>query len=134
MSIFNWKKEDLSLGQLGEKVAVKYLKKKGYKILETNFFNPYGKRLGEIDIVAGKNKEKEIVFIEVKTRKLGSYQSALPEENITPRKLHRLNKIANFYLKSKGLWDKPYYFDAISVWISQDQKTARVKHFENIFI
>ena len=49
-------------GIIGEKIAQKYLKNNGYKIIENNYYT----RNGEIDIIA--NKEKYIVFVEVKTR------------------------------------------------------------------
>jgi putative endonuclease len=130
MGILFWKKKKTTIGQLGEKIAAEYLNKKGYKILTTNFKNAYGRRLGEIDIIAERNKE--IVFVEVKTRESLKYQKTLPEENITPKKLHRLNKIAHFYIRSKNLWGVPYRFDAISVWIDEEKK-AKIKHLESIF-
>ena len=51
-----------SIGDMGERRAVKFLKKKGYKILETNFKTNFG----EIDIIARKGDY--ICFVEVKTR------------------------------------------------------------------
>ena len=47
---------------IGEDIAVNYLKKKGYKIIERNFRKGYG----EIDIIA--LKKNVLVFVEVKTR------------------------------------------------------------------
>ena len=127
-----WKKKKSNLGQLGEKAAVKYLKKKGYRIIALNFQNIKGRRVGEIDIIA---KEKDqIVFVEVKTRELEDYGDTLPEENITRQKLYKLQKIAEVYIKENNLWDYSYRFDAISVWISQDRKIAKVKHLESIFL
>lgn len=128
-----WKeKKRKSLGASGEDIAAKFLKDKGYKIIERNFKNYKGRQLGEIDIIAKKNKE--IIFVEVKTRELEKYQGTLPEENITFSKLHKLSKIANSYIKTENLWNFPYHFDAISVWLSQDYKKAKIKHIENIFI
>lgn len=127
-----WKKEEKSLGQIGEDAAAKYLKKKGYKILERNYFNKSGRRLGEIDIIA--KKEKEIVFVEVKTRLLENDANTLPEENITPQKLRRLTKAANAYIRTKKLWDCPFHFDAISVLYDDENKKDQVRHLENIFI
>ena len=50
------------LGQIGEELAALYLERNGYKIIERNFrYKKY-----EIDIIAKYNKE--LVFIEVKTR------------------------------------------------------------------
>ncbi|MDO8529742.1 MAG: YraN family protein [bacterium] len=128
-----WKeKKRKSMGASGEDIVAKFLKDKGYKIIERNFKNYKGRQLGEIDIIAEKNKE--IIFVEVKTRELEKYQTTLPEENITFSKLHKLSKIANSYIKTKNLWNFPYHFDAVSVWLSQDYKTAKIKHIENIFI
>ena len=119
-------------GSLGEQVAAKFLRDKGLEIIEMNYRNESGRRLGEIDIIAKENGEW--VFVEVKTREYQNYQNTLPEENITSSKLHKLSKIANSYIKSRNLWDHPYHFDAISVWLSQDFKKAKIKHIENIFI
>lgn len=133
MGLLFWKNEEnLSTGEYGEKLAAKYLKKRGYKILEMNFKNPSGRRLGEIDIIARRNNE--IFFVEVKTRKLENINGPLPEESITPAKLYKLNKASQFYMKSENLEDEKCQFDAISVWISADKKTVKIKHMQNIFI
>lgn len=115
------------LGILGEEIAAKYLISKGFKILATNYTNPSGKRLGEIDIIAEINKE--IVFVEVKMRK-GNSDSIVPEENINSKKLLRLRKIANHYIKTNDFWEKIYRFDAISIIYNQKENKARVKHLE----
>ncbi len=126
------KKKKLNLGQLGEKEAAKYLKKKDYKIVAFNFQNTQGKRVGEIDIIA---KEKDqIVFVEVKTRELENYEHTLPEENITRQKLYKLQKIAQVYIDKNNLWDYSYRFDAVSVWISQDRENIKIKHLKSIFL
>jgi putative endonuclease len=133
MDIFSlFQKNQKSLGQKGEDIACKYLKNKGYKIIERNFKNKFGRQIGEIDIIA-KNGE-EIVFVEVKTREMERYGQTLPEENINRDKLHKLNKISTAYIKKNNLWDKAYHFDAISVWLDKSGKNAKVRHLENIFI
>ena len=50
------------LGRAGEVKAAEFLKKKGYKIIKTN----YKTYCGEIDIIA--NDGEYTVFVEVKTR------------------------------------------------------------------
>lgn len=119
-------------GNLGEKVAVKYLQDKGYEILDRNFQNSSGRRLGEIDIIAKDVKEKEIVFVEVKTREYEKFKETLPEENITYVKIHKLDKIAQAYLRIKKLGDRAYRFDALSVWLDIKNKKAKVKHIESL--
>jgi putative endonuclease len=132
MDIFPlFQKNQKSLGQKGEDVACKYLKKKGYKILERNFKNKSGRQMGEIDIIAKIGEE--IVFVEVKTRELERYGQTLPEENINRDKLHKMNKISSVYIKKNNLWNKAYHFDAISVWLDESGKRAKVRHLENIF-
>ena len=88
------------IGNIGEKVATDYLKKKGYKILDTNFQNNSGSRLGELDIVALDKDKEELVFVEVKTRNLKKFGETLPEENITYSKIRKLSKIAQYYISS----------------------------------
>lgn len=128
-----WKeKQRKSMGMEGENLAAKFLKNKGYKIIARNFKNNQGRQLGEIDIIVEKNKE--IIFVEVKTRELEKYRETLPEENITPSKLQKLNKIAISYIKMNNFLDKPYHFDAVSVWLSKDFKKYEMKHIENIFL
>ena len=58
------------LGALGERLAAKYLEKKGYRILERNFRC----RMGEIDLIALRGSD--LVFTEVKLRKDASYGEA----------------------------------------------------------
>ena len=57
------------IGDLGEKLAKDFLKKRGYQVLETNYRCPHG----EIDIVA--KQKKSVVFIEVRTKTGSGYGS-----------------------------------------------------------
>ncbi len=57
----------MKLGEKGEELAVRFLKKKGYKIIKQN----YKTRIGEIDIIARDGNA--LVFIEVKTRESIEY-------------------------------------------------------------
>jgi len=120
------------LGILGEELGCRYLRNKGYRILQTNYCNTFGKRLGEIDIVAEKGQE--LVFVEVKSR-LGTLDSALvPEANITREKLRKLERIAQCYLREKRSEKRPYHFDALSVLYDFALKKAHIRHLEHIFI
>jgi putative endonuclease len=117
-----------NFGNWGEKIAAKYLQNKGYKILDANFQNGSGRRLGEIDIIALDKKSNELVFAEVKTRELNKYSDTNPEENITFSKLHKMEKIAQTYLKIKKSEDSAWRFDALSVWLDAKNKRAKIKH------
>jgi putative endonuclease len=123
-----------STGKLGEDIATDYLKNKGYVILDRNWKNNVGRRLGEIDIVAKDPENSELVFVEVKTRDSWSYGDTLPEENITHSKLRKLAKIASAYLYSKNLTEATYRFDAVSVWLNEDNQAAEIKHLPSIYL
>lgn len=124
----------LGIGKLGEQVAAKFLKDNGYDIIEMNFKNNFGRRLGEIDIIAKDGVKNELVFVEVKTREYQKYKDTLPEENITHSKLRKLSRIASAYLNYKNLSDASYRFDAVSVWLDHNSKMAKIKHIRNIFL
>lgn len=119
------------LGSLGEELGCRYLKEKGYKILATNYCNTSGRRIGEIDIVAQKGKM--IVFVEVKTRLKSERDDTLPEANITPVKLRKLERIAAHYLREKRLESASYHFDALSILYDHIEKKASIRHLEHIF-
>ena len=71
--------EHNDLGKFGEELAVEFLEKNGYTILETNwFFNK-----AEIDIIA--QKENILAVVEVKTR--SSLDFGLPQEFVKPKKI-----------------------------------------------
>ncbi len=110
------------LGLKGELAASRYLRKKGWKILEKNFQC----RFGELDLIA---QDKDcLVFCEVKTRSEGMI--ALPQESVTPAKQQKMIKTALFWLQSKDL-DLPMRFDVIAVTAAQGRLT--VEHLENAF-
>lgn len=81
--------QNKSLGEKGEDIACELLKKAGYKILQRNFSGKFG----EIDIIAISGDT--LVFIEVKTRK--SLRFGMPEEAVTPAKLGKIKKTAEYY-------------------------------------
>jgi len=124
--------EKLQTGQIGEQVAANFLKNKGFEILNMNFQNNAGRRLGEIDIIARDIQQQEIVFVEVKTREYTKYKNTLPEANITQSKLRKLNKIATIYLRQHNLTSYAYRFDAISVWLNFETRRAKIKHIPSL--
>ncbi|HPD61349.1 MAG TPA: YraN family protein [Thermodesulfobacteriota bacterium] len=97
----------IELGKRGEELAIGFLKKLHYKILEKNFRC----KLGEIDIIALQGKT--LVFIEVKTRSSLEYGS--PQTSITSKKRKQLTKVAFFYLQKNRLFDRAARFDVVSV-------------------
>ena len=109
------------LGSVGEKTAVKFLKKKKYKILKTNQVTPFG----EIDIIA-KNGEY-LVFLEVKARK--DERFGTPREAVTEQKQRHIKNSAKFYIQKENLFDEKIRFDVIEVFL----ENGEVNHIENAF-
>lgn len=114
------------LGRLGEKQVVKFLKKKGYKILERNYKTP----LGEIDVICA---DKEYVcFVEVKTRE--NLNFGLPSEAVTPEKQRHIALTATAYLKAKDLLDSFCRFDVAEVMFFDGDKTKfEINYIEDAF-
>jgi putative endonuclease len=114
--------EHNDIGKKGEEIALKFLREKGYKILETNW------RLGrnEIDIIAMDGKV--IVVAEVKTRQ--SNQFGEPEIAVTREKQKALVRSANAYVRLKHL-DVETRFDIISIILEKD--TEKINHISDAF-
>jgi putative endonuclease len=128
------KTEKRKRGDIGEEVACKYLEKKGYKVLERNYWKPWG----EIDIVA--EKPDFISFIEVKSvsrESLGSvtHESIRPEENMHPAKVKRLHRaIQTYLLDHKVPESRNWQIDLACVYLDFSSKRARVELMENIIL
>ncbi len=94
-------------GKKSEKLARAFLRRTGYKILETN----YRSKVGEIDIIA---KEKDIlVFVEVKARSSNRFGS--PKGAVTPSKQRKISMVALDYLKRTGQLDTRARFDVVAI-------------------
>lgn len=114
-----------ALGELGEKMAREYLKKKGYHILETNFRC----REGEIDIVA---QDKDyLVFVEVRTRTSSDFGT--PEESLTAAKKERLVSLALAYLQTHRDLPSLSRFDVVAVELDQKGRVSRLELIQNAF-
>ncbi|HUT96358.1 MAG TPA: YraN family protein [Candidatus Paceibacterota bacterium] len=118
-------RERKDLGDLGEKIARKYLEGKGYRILDKNF--RYSK-LGELDIIAEKNNN--IFFIEVKTRNKTGLGGFWPEDNITYSKQKKLIKLSQIYLSKHRLLDKSWQIDILAIEVFRDD-SYDIRHIEN---
>lgn len=114
------------IGKIGECVAQKYLKSKGFKILNSN----YSSRYGEIDIVAAK--DGCLVFVEVKFRKENSMVSGL--EAVDKRKQRKITKTALVYL-SEFSKDMDTRFDVIDITGKNSEKVSAgsIIHIKNAF-
>ncbi len=112
-----------SLGNLGEDLAVQYLMKNNYKILQRN----YRHLSGEIDIIA--SKDDLLIFVEVKTARSRSFGN--PETWVNEHKQQQIGRVAEIYLQENEIYDVDCRFDVIAVTFVQNQ--PRIKHIKNAF-
>lgn len=118
--------ERKNLGRIGEEEAVRFLKKKGCKILARN----YETKFGEIDIVA--SKDGAIIFVEVKTRVSGLDEpDFLPEDNIDWRKQEKLTKLGEYYLLANNYPDnQEWQIDVVAVEVDPWSEKTEIRHIE----
>ncbi len=112
------------LGDKGENIAIEYLVKKGFKIIDSNVFT----RFGEIDIVAYGNKSYH--FVEVKCRKSYKYGSAL--ESISSNKISHLLKSIDIYLSKNSLHNAAISVDLIAIDFSKESDKPKIEWIENV--
>jgi putative endonuclease len=121
------------IGNLGEQIAANYFKARGWEILEMNFENKQGYRLGEIDVIVRDPKNNEIIFAEVKTRQSGTSNSETPELAISRAKYRKLSKIISNYLRKNNLLDYNYRLDAIAIELDMKTRKANLRHLKCIY-
>ncbi|MFH1090859.1 MAG: YraN family protein [Pseudomonadota bacterium] len=103
----------LEIGRKGEDLAVKYLAKRGLKVLARNYRTKYG----EIDIIC--LDRKVVVFVEVRSRSSAAFMT--PDESVGPDKRRRLTKAALSFLADKRWQDHSARFDVLAVTFSGSQ-------------
>ena len=125
------------IGEIGENLAVKFLMKHNYTVIERN----YTKKWGEIDIIA--KKDNKIHFIEVKSvsratlkdldsKHIDNYR---PEDNMHPWKLQRLSRtIQTYLLTEKVPDDTEWQVDLVIVFIVDSEKKAKIKLVKDIIL
>ena len=126
------------IGNIGEEVAVKYLERKGFRVLERNYLRKWG----EIDIVA--EKANLLSFVEVKTvshesalpaGKDGSRGTYRPEDNMHPAKLRRLHRAIQTYLLDRKVPEsREWRIDVACVYLDFSTRKAKVEMLENVIL
>jgi putative endonuclease len=114
--------EHNDLGKLGEELAVDFLQKHGYEILETNWTF----QKAEVDIIALKGEV--LAVVEVKTR--SSIDFGLPQEFVKPKKIQLLVKAINEYITQNEI-DVEVRFDIIA--IHKENNDFTLEHIEDAF-
>ncbi|MEK7088651.1 MAG: YraN family protein [Patescibacteria group bacterium] len=135
--------ETQKIGEIGENIAVKFLMKHNFLILDRN----YTKKWGEIDIIA--EKDGKLYFIEVKSVSRETLNTFIPksyndsheryehrpEDNMHPWKLKRLSRTIQTYLLNKNVnEEKEWQVDLLVVYLCQKEKKAKVKVVSDIIL
>ena len=113
-----------NLGQWGERLAIRYLEKIGYRILEKN----WRVKEGEVDIIA--LDKRRFVFIEVKTRKNNTF--GYPAESITNQKQTKMIKCIKKYLEQHHtIQHYDVRLDIILISLDQKKRKIKLEHLKN---
>ncbi|HRY59860.1 MAG TPA: YraN family protein [Patescibacteria group bacterium] len=111
-------------GDRGESIACGYLRNHGYDILKRN----YNCKFGEIDIIA--RKEKNLIFVEVKTR-TGNYFGE-PQEFVNFQKLEKMNMAIDFFINE---YDVPEDYilriDVVEILFDESGDKYKLNHIED---
>lgn len=110
------------LGKKGEQLAVDFLLKHNYKVVERN----YRFDKAEVDIIA--KKDNVLAIIEVKTRSTADFGN--PQDFVKPKQIKNLVKAVDEYINENNL-DLEVRFDIIA--IVKEKKTFKIEHLENAF-
>ena len=114
--------EHNELGKFGEELAVEFLQKNGYDILEINWTF----QKAEIDIIAQKGTV--LAVVEVKTR--SSIEFGLPQDFVKPKKIQLLVKAVNEYVIANDL-EVEVRFDIIAIY--KEENSYKIDHIEDSF-
>ncbi|WP_298779287.1 YraN family protein [uncultured Polaribacter sp.] len=115
--------EHNELGKKGEQLAIDFLIKNDYKILEKN----YRYLKAEVDIIA--QKENILAVVEVKTRSTNYFGN--PEEFVNPKKIKLLLSAIDYYVVERDL-DVEVRFDIIA--IIHQKNTTKIEHLKDAFL
>jgi putative endonuclease len=118
------KPEHLRRGELGERVAKKYLRRLGLKFLTANFRS----ERGEIDLIFRDGDC--LAFVEVKTR--SSEEWVRPAAAVNAERRRRLSRAALDYLRLLKNPEVKVRFDIVEVLLAED-KVREVRHLPNTF-
>ncbi len=110
------------LGKKGEQLAVDFLLKNNYEIVERN----YRFDKAEVDIIA--KKDSILAIVEVKTRSTADFGN--PQDFVKPKQIQRLVKAVDEYVTVNGL-EVEVRFDIIA--IVKEGTRFNIEHLENAF-
>ncbi len=120
------------VGRRGERLARKFLKRQGLKVLAQNYRCP----AGELDLIAldpttrSERGRETIAFVEVKTRR--SDRHTAPESAVDDDKQRRMQKVAQYYLNTHETSDLDWRFDVVAIVI-RDREKPQINYIPNAF-
>lgn len=132
---------------MAEEIAAKFLKRKKYEIIVTN----YRYRAGEIDIVAYDRSERELVFVEVRGKWYENFSAkrsqtaVLPEDTVDRAKLRKIERTAWLFLEKETKKWQPYFrrlpiysfpewrVDLITVEFEKSSRKAQIRHGQYLY-
>lgn len=128
MNLRTWLEERLrtpTLGERGERAAVKHLRRLRYAII----FTRHRQRYGEVDIIAADGRT--VVFVEVKTRRDEAH--GRPAEAVDATRQARLTRAALAFMKSHGLLECAARFDVVEVIWPPGKHRPTIRHLIDAF-
>ncbi len=123
------------IGDLGEKIAIRYLENNGLSVTERN----YRKKWGEIDIICKRGRTTYFVEVKSISRSLliggMGREGYRAEDNVHPHKLERISRtVQSYLLEHKSSIEGDWQFDLVTVIIDKESKKAKVERLENIIL
>ena len=112
-----------ALGALGERVAARWLRSRGWRVLAQRF------RSGHRDVDLVVRRRGEVAFVEVKTRRGLVFGD--PAAAVGWRKRRELTRSAQVWADRFGGPGLAYRFDVVAVLVTP--AGVRVRHLENAF-
>lgn len=126
------------LGQLGEDIVCRYLRRKGYRLVERN----HTRRWGEIDIIAEVGGTLRFIEVKAVSRELGPHvldaysnrDEHRPEDLVHAAKRRRIARTIAAYMAGKDIGEARWQFDVACVSIDVARRRARVKLLADIIL
>ncbi len=112
------------IGPAGERVAARRLRREGHRVIARNVRT----NSGEVDLICLAPDKKTIVFVEVKTRRVGvgTAPAHRPETNVGAKKQEKLRRIAREVARRRGWTDRPLRIDVVAVeWPAKGKPVVR---------
>jgi len=112
-----------ALGMLGERIAERWLVRRGWRVLDRRF------RSGRRDLDLVIEADGTVAFVEVKTRRGGTFGD--PVESVGWRKRRELSRSAQVWLERRGRLDAAARFDVVAVLV--EGRRVRIRHVPDAF-